>query len=765
MADESILRAVRAGKSYGDLPQRARDLISRSHWNRKVMDACAKKRIRWSSQHLESLREACKEGEYYSQVIKLSTAAQQVFPYHLVPSIKVTPFKYYIGMLHSLLKADQSYAQVPNFTAADMLRVIGIGRDQYVPLLQACKAKRILWKVNRDSAIRDQLPKEPVDLMVEPWWQLRCLQTSKGEKNSRNRSASTSASSWAVASSSYSSQDQELTEAEETFLTDLSKHPMVIDDVQDPQMWKRLYRRGLVHIDVPIGEDDCIAVPPLEGFVSNKDGDEDSDPVEKLLYGMFFAASARTTIRELAHVLDAPISEVREAASVACRLGFARRTTQERRTSISNFLQSPSELTSEGTVPGSELNNNASSLVDHNLIDTADSGRGGGSQSQQDMNEPKGIAFVVDTEVTATLMMGSLLKDQRHAVTLFEAGKLSGRLAVRELLDELSRVPSTGEGEIQFLVDQIQSLQRVLNLICAVEASADQSGAIAGSERPPPEIDILRYEVLADLPHSTLKRMFSQHYFLVVFMARCPLPLLQVPISREGPVVHGLPSEMAAMPWMQLLLLQELENGLVSIAFPKGMQLRSLPNVFSHVDRLLIEYWPEEGGSKSERIFVEGSVALGVINHTLLSSAILVQKVTEAVIDSEGKLVTVDVALPLSAGVGDESFSQHGDIHKIVEKLKLVNTIGYLTLLRVTERELEWKVKNIHFGMPLHSVDLCRRVCESAKSIDILSSHASSILIKEKLEALSSEYMGSRFLPTVPILFDGKTLSKYNTQI
>ena len=33
-----------------------------------------------------------------------------------------------------------------------------------------------------------------------------------------------------------------------------------------------------------MGEDDCIAVPPLEGFVSNKDGDEDSDPVEKLLY-------------------------------------------------------------------------------------------------------------------------------------------------------------------------------------------------------------------------------------------------------------------------------------------------------------------------------------------------------------------------------------------------------------------------------------------------------------------------------------------------
>ena len=136
-----------------------------------------------------------------------------------------------------------------------------------------------------------------------------------------------------------------------------------------------------------------------KGFVSNKDGDEDSDPVEKLLYGMFFAASARTTIRELAHVLDAPILEVTEAASVACRLGFARRTTQERRVSISHMIQSPdgtagfsvSELnndTAEGS-PSSAATGAAS--VDQSLADTADSG------TQQE--ERKGIAFVVDTQV------------------------------------------------------------------------------------------------------------------------------------------------------------------------------------------------------------------------------------------------------------------------------------------------------------------------------------------------------------------------------
>ena len=96
MADESILRAVRAGRIYDDLPVRARDLISRSSWNRKVCEACAKKRLRWGD--VPALQQACpKEQDYYAQVVRISTAAQQIFPYHLFPQIKVTPFKYYIG--------------------------------------------------------------------------------------------------------------------------------------------------------------------------------------------------------------------------------------------------------------------------------------------------------------------------------------------------------------------------------------------------------------------------------------------------------------------------------------------------------------------------------------------------------------------------------------------------------------------------------------------------------------------------------------------
>lgn len=53
--------------------------------------------------------------------------------------------------------------------AADMLRVTGIGRNEYIALMNACKAKRLLWRVNKGIA-RDLLPAAPLDVKMEPWW-------------------------------------------------------------------------------------------------------------------------------------------------------------------------------------------------------------------------------------------------------------------------------------------------------------------------------------------------------------------------------------------------------------------------------------------------------------------------------------------------------------------------------------------------------------------------------------------------------------------
>ena len=104
-ADESIVRAVLGGKSYEDLPQRARDLITRSAWNVKVKEACARRRLRWDA--VQGLRDACKESEYYALVVKSSQQRQQLFPYHLdQDKLKITAFKFYVGVLREVLKKD-----------------------------------------------------------------------------------------------------------------------------------------------------------------------------------------------------------------------------------------------------------------------------------------------------------------------------------------------------------------------------------------------------------------------------------------------------------------------------------------------------------------------------------------------------------------------------------------------------------------------------------------------------------------------------------
>jgi hypothetical protein len=50
-----------------------------------------------------------------------------------------------------------------------MLRVTGIGRNEYIALMNACKAKKLLWRVNKGIA-RDLLPAAPLDIAMEPWW-------------------------------------------------------------------------------------------------------------------------------------------------------------------------------------------------------------------------------------------------------------------------------------------------------------------------------------------------------------------------------------------------------------------------------------------------------------------------------------------------------------------------------------------------------------------------------------------------------------------
>jgi FAM91 N-terminus len=114
----------------------------------------------------------------------------QLFPYHLASYVcqvlRTTPFKYYCDLLFSVMREERSYDFIPNFTvgrptvhasfimcpssactwplpretdtvaagcsrrsvvptqAADIVHVVGIGRNEYINLMNQCKARKLV---------------------------------------------------------------------------------------------------------------------------------------------------------------------------------------------------------------------------------------------------------------------------------------------------------------------------------------------------------------------------------------------------------------------------------------------------------------------------------------------------------------------------------------------------------------------------------------------------------------------------------------------
>jgi hypothetical protein len=108
----------------------------------RVKEYCIKKRLKWSDC---AARNACKENEYYEDLVRHLRKNLALFPYHLAENVcrvqRVSPFRYYIEMLYEVMKNEKPYDSIPNFTAADALRLTGIGRNEFIDIMNKCRAK------------------------------------------------------------------------------------------------------------------------------------------------------------------------------------------------------------------------------------------------------------------------------------------------------------------------------------------------------------------------------------------------------------------------------------------------------------------------------------------------------------------------------------------------------------------------------------------------------------------------------------------------
>ncbi|KAM4704819.1 protein FAM91A1 [Rhinophrynus dorsalis] len=598
------------------------------------------------------------ERKYYEELLKYSRDHLMLYPYHLsdimVKGLRITPFSYYIGIMEDIMNSEKSYDSLPNFTAADCLRLLGIGRNQYIDLMNQCRSSK---KFFRRKTARDLLPVKPVDISIEAWW---------------------------VVQAGY------ITEDDIKICGTLEKR--AIDKIIDsgPQLAgsldyntvHSLYNKGFIYLDVPISDDSCIAVPPLEGFVMNR---LQGDYFETLLYKIFVSIDEHTNVAELANVLEIDLSLVKNAVSMYCRLGFALKKGQVinpdqlhpswRNVPSLNRLKSTLDpqkmlLSWESTDSKSPIQDLTSSVTDTDTNSQDDQAETSSVSSLTlSSGHTKRIAFLFDSTLTAFLMMGNLSPNLKsHAVTMFEVGKLSDE-TLDSFLVELEKVQSTGEGEAQRYFDHALTLRNtILFLRHNKDLVAHPEQMNAGLP-----LDLLRCESLLGLDPATCSRVLNKNYSLLVSMA--PLTNEIRPISSCTPQHIGPAIPEISSIWFKLYIYHVSGQGPPSLLLSKGTRLRKLPDSFQAYDRLLITSWGHDPG------VVPTSNVLVMLNDALTHSAVLIQGH-----GFHGMGETVHVPFPFDEAELQGDFSSvNMGVHKALKtlrsKIDLEHFCGYITML------------------------------------------------------------------------------------
>lgn len=850
--EQLLLKAIKEECPWESLPKRLQATLStKEEWHRRTIEHCIKKRLQWNTCFA---RKICKESEYYEDMMQYLRRSLALFPYHLAEYVcrvmRISPFRYYCDMIFEVMKNEQPYDSIPNFSAADALRLTGIGRNEFIDIMNKCRSKKIMWKLNKSIA-KEMLPTQPVDFAIEPWWGV-CLVNFTLEEFKK------------------------LSEEETATIDKVCKEEGNSFMAFDPDIVKGLYRRGLIYFDVPVYPDDRFKVSRLEGFVSNREQSYE-DPIEELLYAVFVVSSENATVAELAATLQADLLQLQAAASFACRLGWAVKVIDP-----GSILQALSRPGSPRTTLSDEDASHAS-LSSANMFsdgDTAQQGDFSVTENDRTISAHARVAFVVDANITSYLMMGSVSPGLKsHAVTLYEAGKL-GHASIADLCKDLSSLEGTKfEGELQEFANHAFSLRCVLECLHSggvvtdvkagevcdkmdmLASSNDESTLIANitltekagnsetnepmwdkddlaSSGMPPEgsilaeyatrstsdellsatlseennylgevsesdptfhndekmiidegpdagrdlfrrkkkyrVDILRCESLASLAPATLNRLFHRDYDIVVSMV--PLPPLSILPGPTGPIHFGPPSYSSMTPWMKLVLYTTLASGPLSVVLMKGQCLRLLPAPLAGCEKALIWSWDGSTvgglGGKFEGNLVKGSVLLHCLNSLLKHSAVLVQPLGRDDLDGSGRIMTMDIPLPLKNSDGsialigkelglceEDSLQLNSLLTDLANKIELW-TVGYIRLLKlINEREsnyfspadetYEWVPLSVEFGMPLFSPKLCNNICKRVASSQLLQTdslnehHDAMQSLRKQLRDICAEYQAT----------------------